>query len=195
MCQCLRMEMEMLDMPHFYTLNFQLNWSTKKTNTKLTRSQNIKTLLSGTVRLLVQHINYKAEGHVKVQNPAPNKGHVGSNWPVESRPLSWLWIRWTLSLAAISLPFSMPALERREPDDWGCILVAEAYFSNMTEGRPCSVVLGVSSTIPLKEAGGKCCGQMLSDTKEKEHTFSLCSDYFTITLHYHHRRKYEWSKY
>lgn len=28
--------------------------------------------------------------------------------------------------------------------------MAEAYFSNMTEGRPCSVVLGVSSTIPLK---------------------------------------------
>lgn len=30
--------------------------------------------------------------------------------------------------------------------------MAEAYFSNMTEGRPCSVVLGVSSTIPLKAA-------------------------------------------
>lgn len=39
------------------------------------------------------------------------------------------------------------------------------------------------------------CGQMLSDTKEKEHRFSLCSDYFTITLRYHHRRKYERSKY
>lgn len=76
-------------------------------------------------------------------------------WPVESRPRSWLWIRWMLSLAAISLPFSMPALERREPEDWGCILVAEAYFSNMTDGRPCSVVLGVSSTIPLKQWGKK----------------------------------------
>lgn len=70
--------------------------------------------------------------------------------PVESRPRSWLWIRWTLSLAAISLPFSMPALDRREPDDWGCILVADAYFSSITDGRPCSVVLGVSSTIPLE---------------------------------------------
>lgn len=55
-----------------------------------------------------------------------------------------------LSLAAISLPFSMPAFERSEPEDWGCILVAEAYFSSMTDGRPCSVVLGVSSTIPLQ---------------------------------------------
>lgn len=61
-----------------------------------------------------------------------------------------------LSLAAISLPFSMPALERSEPEDCGCILVAEAYFSNMTDGRPCSVVLGVSSTIPLKGAERKC---------------------------------------
>lgn len=72
------------------------------------------------------------------------------NQPVESRPRSWLWIRWMLSLAAISLPFSIPALERSDPDDCGCILVAEAYFSSMTEGRPCSVVFGVSSTIPLK---------------------------------------------
>lgn len=61
-----------------------------------------------------------------------------------------------LSLAAISLPFSMPALDRSEPEDCGCILVAEAYFSNMTEGLPCSVVLGVSSTIPLKEGERIC---------------------------------------
>lgn len=71
------------------------------------------------------------------------------NRPVESSPRSWLWIRWTFSLAAISLPFSMPALERSDPDDCGCILVADAYFSNMTDGRPCSVAFGVSSTIPL----------------------------------------------
>lgn len=78
------------------------------------------------------------------------------NWPVESSPRSWLWMRWMLSLAAISLPFSMPALERSEPEDWGCILVAEAYFSSMTDGRPCSVVLGVSSTIPLGGWGRNC---------------------------------------
>lgn len=77
-------------------------------------------------------------------------------WPVESRPRSWLCIRWMFSLAAISFPFSMPALERSEPEDWGCIFVAEAYFSNMTDGRPWSVVLGVSSTIPLKWPGRMC---------------------------------------
>lgn len=34
--------------------------------------------------------------------------------------------------------------------------MAEAYFSNMTDGRPCSVVLGVSSTIPLKGSEEMC---------------------------------------
>lgn len=58
-------------------------------------------------------------------------------------------------MAAISLPFSMPALERSEPEDCGCILVAEAYFSKFTEGRPCSAVFGVSSTMPLwRQTGG-----------------------------------------
>lgn len=110
-----------------------------------------KCALAGGGKTSIQkHINTKVTSH---------KGkHVAAVlliWPVESRPRSWLWIRWMLSLAAISLPFSMPALERREPEDWGCILVAEAYFSNMTDGRPCSVVLGVSSTIPLKQWGKK----------------------------------------
>ena len=85
-----------------------------------------------------------------------NMAAILQNQPVESRPLSWLWIRWMLSLAAISFPFSMPALERSEPEDCGCIFVAEAYFSKLTDGRPCSKVLGVSSTIPLKRVGRQC---------------------------------------
>lgn len=48
-----------------------------------------------------------------------------------------------LSLAAISLPFSMPALDRREPLDWGAILEADENFSIIADG------FSVSSTIPL----------------------------------------------
>lgn len=104
----------------------------------------------------VQHFNKEVACRVKGQWTTWGSGtrHQTGIPPVESRPRSWLWMRWMLSLAAISLPFSMPALERSEPEDCGCILVAEAYFSNMTDGRPCSVVFGVSSTIPLIRTRG-----------------------------------------
>jgi hypothetical protein len=70
--------------------------------------------------------------------------------PVVSRPLSCPWTRWMFNLAAISLPFSAPAFDLRDPDDWGCILVAWTNLSRF-DVLVGSALFKVSSTTPLYE--------------------------------------------
>lgn len=106
--------------------------------------------------------------------------------PDESRPRSWLCMRWMLSLAAISLPFSTPAFERREPLDWGAILEADENFSIITED------FSVSSTIPLyvkiiKYTHTHSYEQFLPD---RDLYLTLIKKYIPTTL-YHHTNK-EW---